>query len=403
MCKNPLTSCHGLYRNNSNLPLLVIFITAIALVSDPNISSAYTATLYSIRMFTGPATKRARAGTSRPNPAKHHTSTTTTARQSQQGQGRVLVNPSKISPDGRAKLAEELRENRYGDKVCTMCSDVGVNHTFRHHHFSSTAIRRLAASNNSTAKTQTYMCPVCKAPEPVVIPAADTRRVVLADSTLYGVWDHMLPSKVHFDIDTIVGGRVKDMTRALQKNYLHLPNRLEIIVVAGINNIGAGHKAEQILEEVKELKAVLKEHSERWQHSTPSYAAFCTVMYAPKFCSLHVPPSPPEPWVAAWTPPANFHNRAEEVRKLNDMIIQMQRAESLELVRLDYMGIKRFKSGTVQHKFDNKEGATPIWREQEVFKKLHFTRENKVKIMEHIIKCFMSNSQKFASKTNGHD
>ena len=31
-------------------------------------------------------------------------------------------------------------------------------------------------------------------------------------------------------------GKVKDMTRALLKNYLHLPNRLEILVFAGINN-----------------------------------------------------------------------------------------------------------------------------------------------------------------------
>ena len=37
----------------------------------------------------------------------------------------------------------------------------------------------------------------------------------------------------HFDIDSIVGGRVRDMTRALIKNYLHLPNRYEIVVVAG--------------------------------------------------------------------------------------------------------------------------------------------------------------------------
>ena len=47
----------------------------------------------------------------------------------------------------------------------------------------------------------------------------------------------MQPSKVHFDIDSIVGGRVKDMTRALKMNYLHLHNRLEIILVVGINNI----------------------------------------------------------------------------------------------------------------------------------------------------------------------
>ena len=247
------------------------------------------------------------------------------------------------------------------------------------------------------------MCPVCKVLEPVNIPAAESRRVVLADSTLYGVWDQMPPSKKHFDIDTIVGGRVKDMTRALRKNYLHMPNRLEIIVVVGINNIGAGHKAEQILEDMRELKAVLEEHSKKWAHEPVSYAAFCTVMYAPKFCSLHVPPSPPEPWVAAWTPPANFVNRAEEVRKLNDMIIMMQRAEDRDIVRLDYMGIKRFKSGTTQHRFDNKDGATPVWREQEIFRKLHFTKEIKVKIIQHISKCFACNSEKIAIQSNGHD
>ena len=403
MCKNPLTSCHGLYRSNCNLPLLAIFIAAIALVSDPNSSCVSTASLFSIRMYKRPAAKRARDGTSRPTSTRHYSSTTpasttTTARQSQ---GKVLVNPNKISADGRAKLAEELREKKYGDNICNMCSDVGVNHTFRHAHFSSTAIRRMSASSSNNDKT--FMCPVCKAPEPVNIPATETRKVVLADSSLYGVWDHMPPNNIHFDIDTIVGGRVKDMTRALMKNYLHLPNRLEILIVVGINNIGAGHKAEQIMEDMMELKAVLKEHSNKWLHSPASYAAFCTVMYAPKFCSLHVPPSPPEPWVAAWTPPATFLNRAEEVKKLNDLIIQMQRAEAIEIVRLDYMGIKRFKSGTVQHKFDNKEGATPIWREQEIFRKLHFTKEIKVKIMEHITKCFVCNSEKSASQPNGHD
>ena len=63
----------------------------------------------------------------------------------------------------------------------------------------------------------------------------------MADSTMYGIWDHTLPAgTVHFDMDSIVGGKVRDMTRALIKNYLHLPNRLKVIVIAAINNIGAG-------------------------------------------------------------------------------------------------------------------------------------------------------------------
>ena len=314
-------------------------------------------------------------------------------------QGRALVNPRVVNSAGRVRLAEEIRENTYRDITCAMCSD--MSQTIRHTHFSSSDIRRMMRYDVGN-KDKNYMCPVCKAVEPVTIPATDTRRIVLADSSLYGVWEKMPPSQIHYDIDSIVGGRVKDMTRALRRNYLHLPNRLEIIVVAGINNIGAKDTAENIINDMKNLKNELKEHSDKWHHNPPSYVSFSTIMYAPKFCSLTVPPSPPEPWLAAWIPPPSFHNRYQEIKLVNDWIIESQRAEGMEMVRIDYTGIKRFKSGTKQHKFDNKQGATPVWREQEVFKKLHFTMDIKVKIMAHISTCFTSNSEKFVNQSGHH-
>ena len=173
----------------------------------------------------------------------------------------------------------------------------------------------------------------------------------------------MPPSLLHFDIDSIVGGKMRDMTRALESNYIHLPNRYEVIVVAGINNIGAGEKADQIMEEILELKKVLKNHSKKWGHSPPSFAIFCTVMYAPKFCSLSLPPPPTDPEVAEWVPQPSFRNKYDEIKRLNDLIIDMARAENLDLVRLDYHGVKRLKSGKIQHKYDNRSGCVPVWRE----------------------------------------
>ena len=157
-----------------------------------------------------------------------------------------------------------------------------------------------------------------------------------------------------------------------------------IVVLAGINNIGENDKAEKIIEDMKALKKVLEHHSDKWQHDPPSFVSFSALMFAPKFCSLTVPPSPPEPWVAAWVPPPDFNNKAEEVKKVNDWVIDTQRAEGMGLVRLDYTGIKRFKSGTKQHKFDNRDGATRIWREDEVFRKLHFTMNVKVKTISRL-------------------
>ena len=360
---------------------------------------------FHIRMYSGPATKRPRSAPSNSVTTYHSRSSKSASSSSsmQSSQGSTGLGRAPVNPADKARLAEELRERKYKDKMCRMCSE--VNLPIYHHHFSSTDIRRTAMSSSESNKT--YMCCVCKDLEPVTIQAAETRKVVLADSSLYGVWDKMPPPKpgtpkLHYEIDTIVGGKVRDMTIALRRNYLHLPNRLEIIVVAGINNIGANDKAENIIEDMKALKKVLEHHSEQWKHDPPSIVSFSTLMYAPKFCSLTVPPSPPEPWVAAWVPPPDFNNRAEEVRKVNDWVIDTQRAEGMGLVRLDYTGIKRFKSGTKQHKFDNKDGATRVWREDEVFRKLHFTMDVKVKTMDHIRTCFISNSQKFGSKSGHH-
>ena len=136
--------------------------------------------------------------------------------------------------------------------------------------------------DQGTEQVKTFMCPICNELEPCVISPTETRRIVLSDSTLYGVWGKKMPKNAtHFDIDSIVGGQMRDMTRALVKNYLHMPNRMEIIVVAGINNIGRRHSPDNVMEDVEELRQVVKEHSEKWAHSPPSYVAVCTLPLAP--------------------------------------------------------------------------------------------------------------------------
>ena len=94
-----------------------------------------------------------------------------------------------------------------------------------------------------------------------------------------------------------------------------------------------------------------------------------------------------------WVPGPTFHNKYDEIKKLNSMLIDMHAKEGLKQVRMDFHGVKRFKSGTLQHKFDTRPGVPQIWREPEVFRKLHFTRENKIKIIQYINTCFASNTE----------
>ena len=51
------------------------------------------------------------------------------------------------------------------------------------------------------------MCDICKDLESVTVPANETRRVVVADSTMHRIWGEVhQASTEHFDIDSIVGG-----------------------------------------------------------------------------------------------------------------------------------------------------------------------------------------------------
>ena len=74
-------------------------------------------------------------------------------------------------------------------------------------------------------------------------------------------------------------------------------------------------------------------------------------------------------------PTTFFKNRYMETKKLNDLIIQLKKRKNLVLVKFDKQGIKRFKSGTVQHRFDNKPGVVNFWKEKEPLREAVNTRQ----------------------------
>ena len=282
----------------------------------------------------------------------------------------------------------EMREDRHKDSVCHMCTGE-ANKCIRHTHFSTQELRTFAICY--TGKN-TFMCPVCRVLEPVRFNEEASRRLVLTDSTLYGVWDQAkLPANTeHFEIEAIVGGRVRDLTRALKANYLYLPQRLEIIVVAGLNNIGEGQVPEKIVEEMQDMKEAVKQHSLTYGHSKPSYVAFATLLIPPKFCSLYIPENAPN--LTEWVPGPRFINRYGDIEAVNKRIKEINLGDNLRYINLHLQGVKLFKSGTIQHKFDTLPGKERFWREEEVRRKLHLTMENRLKVVSNIMNCFKANS-----------
>ena len=108
----------------------------------------------------------------------------------------------------------------------------------------------------------------------------------------------------------------------------------------------------------------------------------------------HSPDNFMEPEIAMWVLAPWFDNKYEKLAKVNKMLLDLHDKEGLKIVRLDFQGVKIFKNGKVQHKFDTKPDATQIWREEEVFRKLHFTMENKLKLVQYIRTCFENNAPK---------
>ena len=145
-------------------------------------------------------------------------------------------------------------------------------------------------------------------------------------STLFNVWENPnLNVDTPFEMEAVVGGRVRDLTRALDKRYLRdKPNRLDIIAVCSIKHIGDGKSSDQIIAEMKDL---LSEHSKVYQHDPPSFVTFATCILPPKYCAFAVPDNVPE--LREWVPRPNFVNRAETIENLNQAIKQMNEKEGL--------------------------------------------------------------------------
>ena len=304
------------------------------------------------------------------------------------GQPTTHINPKKFRPGDMIRVREEQQEARNRDTLCQLCSSAWRD--VCHHHFSTQQLREFSAKYRSLG---TFNCPICKTEEPVELPTNVTRRLLLSSSTLFNVWENPnLNVDTHFEMEAVVGGRVRDLTRALDKLYLRdKPNRLEIIAVCSINNIGDGQSPDQIIAEMQEMKDLLSEHSKDYHHDPPSFVTFATCILPPKYCAFAVPDNVPE--LREWVPRPNFVNRAENIENLNKAIQKMNAKEGLEYPGLHLWGMKYMKSGKRQHKFNTRAGTAKVWRETEVRRKLHFTADIKLRIMTSIQKIFTNNAK----------
>ena len=290
------------------------------------------------------------------------------------------LNPNRVT---RNEVKECASEQVYSDSTCELCSDNEFD--IKHTHMSSEGVRRFAL--NRKKQMHMFQCIMCKQQESTVRPS--TRKIILTDSSLYNVWSDssLNTSDHHMEIEAVVGGRIRNLTRAIITMYLKNAERLEIILIAGINNIGEGQTVPEILEEISELKELLSAHSVVHSHDPPSMVSVSTLLYAPRFCSLDVPDSQ-----QAWKPPRGFVNKRREIECLNVAIAAVNRGWGVNYLKLHLEGIRIDKKAKrVMHKHNPER---PIWRETDIFRRLHMSPAYKVRIVNLAKKIFSGGMSK---------
>ena len=168
-------------------------------------------------------------------------------------------------------------------------------------------------------------------------------------------------------MECIVGGRIRDLTRALKLNLLCNSYQLEIVVIAGISNVAEGQTSNAIIEEFKEMKSVVQDHNLKFRKSCEqlSRVSISTLCLPPKLCSFNVPDSPS---LAEWKPGPGFVDRYPVLKQVNEAIKRINMQDSINYLNIHMQGIKILKGGP-QHKYDTREGSKRIWREKYVFSK----------------------------------
>ena len=174
----------------------------------------------------------------------------------QQGYG-GQANP-RMSRDISGGQARDRAYHR-GKPKCSICSYNQHHEEDRqvvyHRHFSSMFVRDCMEVNKSPSD---YFCPSCKASHSSV--QTTRRKVCLSSSMLHEFWapKHNTTTiyegdKSHIDYITIPGGTVRDLTNAWKTELFQDTGPMDVLLLAGLNNLIRGDKPDTILRQYDHL------------------------------------------------------------------------------------------------------------------------------------------------------
>ena len=223
-------------------------------------------------------------------------------------------------------------------------------------------------------------------------------KLCMSGSTLHMFWaptissqsgDHYEGDVQHTDYVIIPGAKIETLQQAFRIEYGKEPRGIDVLVVAGLNNILKGDSMEELMRKVDMFRETVTKQSKHFHPSTPNTFAFATLLYAPQLCWF--PDDGPLPTM-------HYRNRLEEMQWLTTTILHYNKVNGIPNVpHVHKYGVRRdnktkrdiYGNITVQHKVDHKWEQ---WREEERDRKLHLTDAMRMVLGRAVNKYFRFNT-----------
>ena len=247
--------------------------------------------------------------------------------------------------------------------ACSICMNSGL--TRRHRHHSTQAARSACRLRGSLS----YRCPSCKLDHAVTIPNIYELNVVVTSSTLYDAFIGTYKSTIHYDLVSICGATMAMLRKAFLDDYRGAPVRLNVLVVAGLNDI-----TRTSVEDFKrEMLAWYYDMKEQNVCMLPDRLGFCEMMRPPQRVWLPGNGQPP-PNHVFYNDKVNAMNGA--IREVNSSIIPGHNTVSFV-----NQGRRTLKSGLEKHQWAS-------WREQDKTNMLHQKNLYRYSMLKRLESCF---------------
>ena len=193
---------------------------------------------------------------------------------------------------------------------------------------------------------------------------------------------------VHVDYVTIPGSKVEDLQQAFRLEYERETRGIDILLVAGLNNLVKGDRVEELFTKFGYFRDLVEWQATKYHPAVKNTFAVATLLYAPQLCWFADDGPPPSP---------TYRNRLQEMQWLTTTLIEFNRKNGVPRfphvrkfgVRIDNQ-TSRDVYGNVEVKHRTRH-KWEQWREEEKGRMLHLNDQRRLLLGRAVNKYFQFN------------